>query len=101
MRMDNDDPVTAKMFAAGYCVVGDDAYAAGEVMAVPWPWGGGDDRWQDSYNFYQSSFRVHSEQAFGMLVWRWGVFWRPLRVPFLKRPSLIRACFKLHNFCRG
>jgi len=100
MLMDNDDPVTAQLIAAGYCIVGDDAYAAGEVMAVPWPGGGGGDQWRDSYNFYQSSCRVHIEQAFGMLVWRWGVFWRPLRVPFLKRPSLIRACFKLHNFCR-
>jgi len=100
MLMGNDDPVTVQLIAAGYCIVGDDAYAAGEVMAVPWPGGGGGDRWRDSYNFYQTSCRVHTEQAFGMLVRRWGVFWRPLRVPFLKKPSLIRACFKLHNFCR-
>jgi len=29
-----------------------------------------------------------------------GVFWRSLRVPFLMRPSLIRACFKWHNYWR-
>jgi len=100
MLMDNDNPVTAQLIAAGYCIAGDDAYTAGEVMAVPWPGGCGGVRWHDSYNFYQTSGRVHIEQAFGMLVWRWGVFWRTLRVPFLKRPSLIRECFKLHNFCR-
>jgi len=100
MLMDNDDPVTAQLIAAGYCIVGDNAYTAEEVMAVSWRGGGGGDQWRDSNNFYQSSCRVHIEQAFGMLVWRWGVFWRPLRVPFLERPSLIRACFKLHNLCR-
>lgn len=36
-----------------------------------------------------------------MLLWRWGVFWRPLRVSFTKRPSLIRACFRPHNSCRS
>jgi len=53
MLMDNDDPVTEQLIAAGYCIVGDDAYAAGEVMAVPWPGGGGGDQWRDSYNLYQ------------------------------------------------
>ena len=66
---------------------------------MPWPGGGGGCRWQDSYNYFQSSCHVHIEQAFGILVWRWGVFWRPLRVPVLM-PSLIRASFKLHNNCR-
>lgn len=98
--MDPHHAVTARLIEEGYCIVGDEAYAAGEVMAVPWPSGGRGDRWKDSFNFYQSSSRIHIEQAFGMLVWRWGVFWRPLRVPFFKRPSLVRACFKLHNHCR-
>lgn len=35
-----------------------------------------------------------------MLLWRWGVYWWPLRVPFVKRPGLVRACFRLHEFCR-
>jgi hypothetical protein len=39
------------------------------------------------------------ERAFGILVQRWGVFWRPLRVKFDKIPLLIRVCCKLHNFC--
>jgi len=33
-----------------------------------------------------------------MLVWRWGVSLETVRVPFAKRPSLVRACFRLHNF---
>lgn len=84
MLMDPHHAVTARLIEEGYCIVGDEAYAASEVMAVPWPGGGRGDRWKDSFNFYQSSCRIHIEQAFGMLVWRWGVFWRPLRVPSFK-----------------
>jgi len=100
MLMNPRDATTMQLIQAGYCFVGDEAYAAGEVMAVPWLGSGGGNRWRDSYNYFQSSCRVHIEQAFGIMVWRWVVFWRPLRVPFLKRPSLIRACFKFHNHCR-
>jgi len=59
MLMNPRDAITAQLIAAGYCIVGDEAYAAGKVMAVPWPGGGGSDRWRDSYNYYQSSCRVH------------------------------------------
>ena len=76
------------------------AYAASEVLAAPWPVGGNDDRWHDSYNFHPSSLRIHIEQAFRMLVWRLVFFLRPLRVPFAKRPDRVRACFCLHNYCR-
>jgi len=95
-----ENPLAARLIQVGHCIAADEAYAASEVLAVPWPGGGKGDRWRDSYNFYLSSSRIHIEQAFGMLVWRWGVFWRPLRVPFVKRPGLVRACFRLHNFCR-
>lgn len=98
--MDLTNELTASLIADGHRIVADEAYAASEVLAVPWPGGGRGDRWKDGYNFYQSSSRIHIEQAFGMLYWRWGVFWRPLRVPFSKRPSLDRSCFRLHNFCR-
>jgi len=43
---------------------------------------------------------VHIEQAFGHLVWRWGIFWKPLRMPSAKRPLVIHAAFLLHNLCR-
>jgi len=98
---DSSHELTAALIEDGHCIVADEAYAASEVLAVPWPSCGRGDQWKDGYNFYQSSGRIHIEQAFGMLSWRWGVFWRPLRVPFAKRPSLVRACFRLHNFCRG
>lgn len=100
MLMDPDHGLTAALTADGHCIVDDKPYTASEVLAVPWPGCGRGDRWKGGYNFYLSSSRIHIEQAFGMLSRRWGVFWRPLRVSFPKRPSVIRACFRLHSFCR-
>ncbi|OSX78941.1 hypothetical protein BU14_0094s0018 [Porphyra umbilicalis] len=99
--LDRGSALARSMTRDGHCIAADEAYAASELLAVPWPGGGRGDRWRDAFNFFLSSLRIHIEQAFGMLLWRWGVFWRPLRVPFSKRPSLIRACFRLHNFCRS
>jgi len=99
--LDPTNVLTRAMAEDGHCIVVDEAYAASEVLAVPLPGCGRGDRWKDSYNFHLYSCRIHTEQAFGMLSWRWGVFWRPLRGPFPKQPSLVRACFRLHNFCRG
>jgi len=100
MLMNSRDATTMQLIYAGYYFNGDAAYVAGEAMAVPCPGGGGGSRWQDSYSYFQSSCRVHIDEAIGTLVWRWVVFWRPLRVPLLKRPSLIRACLKFHNYFR-
>jgi len=99
--LDSTHELTAALINTGSCLLADEAYAASEVWAVPWPGSGLGDQWEASYNFYQSSSRIHIKQAFRMLSWRWGVFWRPLRVNFAKRPSLVRACFCWHNLCRG
>jgi DDE superfamily endonuclease len=52
----------------------------------------------DSFNYWQSSARIHIEQAFGMLVARWGVLWRSLRVPIDKAGIIVIVCMNLHNF---
>lgn len=46
---------------------------------------------------YISRFRVCA--AFGMLIRRFGVFWRPLEVKFKRRAPLIAAIMRLHNYC--
>jgi len=93
-------PLIALMVREGLCITADEAYRDSEVFAVPWPGEGGGDQWKDAYNFYQSSVRVHIEQAVGQLVWRWGIFWKLLRMPFSKRPLVIHRAFLLHNLCR-
>lgn len=37
--------------------------------------------------------------AFGMLVRRWGIFWRPLEMKFQRRAQVIGACMRLHSYC--
>lgn len=80
-----------KQHDQGYFLNGDNAYVLSNTMIVP---GGGDD-----FDFYQSSNRMAIECSFGMLIRRWGVFWRPLEVKMSRRVSLIGAAMKLHNFC--
>ena len=53
----------------------------------------------DAFDFEQSSNRMPIECAFGMLVRKWGVFWRPLAMRFDRRAPLVGACMRLHNFC--
>ena len=53
----------------------------------------------DNYNFEQSSNRMHIECAFGLLVNKWAILWKPLDIKFIRRVPLINACFHLHNFC--
>jgi hypothetical protein len=55
--------------------------------------------YKDSFNYHLSLHRQVVERAFGLLVQRWGVFWRPLRVAFKRIPLLIRVCCRLHNLC--
>ena len=57
------------------------------------------DVWMDSFNYRLSLRRQCIKRAFGILVQRWGVFWRPLRVAYRRVPLLIRASCRLHNFC--
>jgi len=94
---DRDSVLTLDMTRDGHRIAADGAYAAREGLAVPRPGVGQGYRWRDAFHFYLSSLRVYIEQGIGMLLWRWGVFWRPLRVPFAKRPSLVRARFRLHK----
>ena len=54
---------------------------------------------QDSFNYYLSVHRQVVERAFGLLVARWGVFWRPLQIKFSHIPLLVCVCCKLHNVC--
>lgn len=71
---------------------GDSAFIAGANMVTPT----GVDA---DFDFLQSSKRVIIERAFGLLVKRWGILWRPIEVLFARRIPLITACMKLHNFC--
>ena len=86
----------------GYWVAGDAAYVCFEPFLVPFSAVQLRDieegLWRDSFNFFQSSLRVHVEQAFGIFVNRFGILWRPLEFELARAIRIVSACALLHNF---
>jgi hypothetical protein len=79
-------------------VVLDEAYVCSEQELTPWK-GRNLSVDKDSFNYYLSRQRQVVERAFGLLVQRWGIFWRSLRVDMDKIPLIIAVTCKLHNLC--
>ena len=56
----------------------------------------------DDYNYEQSSARMPIEQAWGEVIKRWGILWRPLQMAFSKRAQVnhrpCRLIVLLHKF---
>jgi len=59
--LDPTNVLTRATAEDGHCIVADEACAASELLAVPWPGCGRGDRWKDSYNFHLSSCRIQIE----------------------------------------
>jgi hypothetical protein len=87
--------------AEGLVIFGDNAYVSMEYMVTPYknvragP--------KDEFNFFHSQLQINIEQAFGMLVKRWGVLQKPLPCQMgpVKQMALIFALSQLHNYCLG
>ena len=62
----------------------DEAYPCTEQEMSPWK-GRNLPPEKDAFNYYSSLNRQVIERAFGILVQRWGIFWRPLRVSMHNR----------------
>jgi hypothetical protein len=85
-----------------YFLIGDAAYELQRTLLTPIATGGPQAhgfKESDAYNFYLSQLRITVERAFGVLVARWGIFWRPMRMKLRFIPTIVRACIQLHNFC--
>jgi hypothetical protein len=54
---------------------------------------------RDGYNFWQSSLRIAIECGFGMLIRRFGIFWRTMTSTLEHTQLIILACMSLHNVC--
>lgn len=52
-----------------------------------------------TYNHFLVSQRVTIERAFGQLVRRFGIFWRPIAAELHRVPLLATTCAVLHNVC--
>jgi DDE superfamily endonuclease len=88
---------------AWFWIAGDAAYPCRNGVITPWTAGKllhdefGVSR--DAFNFFHSSLRMHVEQAFGMLVQRFGILWRKLMFSLPVSTLVFSTCFRLHNFC--
>lgn len=74
-----------------FYILGDNAFLVSRSIIVPC-----DD---DAFNFEQISFRSNIECAFGELIRRWCILWRPLEMAFELRTAVFGCCIRLHNFC--
>jgi DDE superfamily endonuclease len=81
-----------------YHVVLDEAYPCTEQEMSPWK-GRNLSEEKDAFNYYMSLNRQVIERAFGILIQRWGIFWRPLKISMEHRGVAIRVACKLHNIC--
>jgi hypothetical protein len=52
-----------------------------------------------AFNHALSSQRITIERAFGILVRKWGILWRPLCYSLKMNTLVVKICAKLHNFC--
>ena len=82
----------------GFWVAADEAYRVSDYIIIPFSRSKAS-IYQDGFNFFQSSHRLHVEQAFGILKNRWGIMWRPLKNEMEKAVKIMPAAMKLHNFC--
>jgi hypothetical protein len=81
-----------------YYYIGDDAFTCTRQFLTPYS-GHSITVWNDSFNFHLSSMRQVIERAFGILVQRFGIFWRELRMDYERWTSVITCCCILHNLC--
>jgi hypothetical protein len=82
----------------GCFIIGDEAFVCTDKVLTPWPYRSLDP-WRDSFNYHLSRMRQDIERAFGILVQRWCIFWRPLRMAMSKWSLVIVTAMKLHNYC--
>ncbi|CAN0398877.1 unnamed protein product, partial [Ectocarpus fasciculatus] len=81
-----------------YYIIGDEGFVNIETCLTPYP-GKNLQPYYDSFNYHLSRMRQNVERAFGILVRKWGIFWRPLVCSHCRWAPIITAASKLHNFC--
>ncbi len=87
-----------KKLHSDFCFIGDEAFSCTNQFLVPWG-GTGIGVSKDSFNYCLSVRRQVIERSFGILLKRWGIFWRPLICCNTRWSLIANVCAKLHNLC--
>ena len=88
----------AGMLPSKYFLIADEAFPVSMQMLTPYSGRDLPSR-QDSFNFHLSRMRQVVERAFGQLIRRFGIFWRPLVASMDKWSLIVSVTCKLHNVC--
>eukprot|EP00954_Amorphochlora_amoebiformis_P004192 326780-Amorphochlora_amoeboformis.AAC.1 len=82
----------------GFWIAGDAAYSCSDCVIGPYSdVEARNDRRKDNFNWSQSQLRIRIEMAFGKLVGRFGVLWKPMSISYDRAAIVAMACAKLHN----
>jgi hypothetical protein len=79
----------------GFYLLGDAAYRG--IQHILTPFIGNQTADESVFSFYHSSLRMCVECSFGILVARWGILWKPLKVSLRRAPKIVETCMCLHN----
>lgn len=83
----------------GYFFSGDGAFKLGPALVVPVGGPPAPGSANDAFNYVHAQYRATIERALGVLMRRWGVFWRPLECSTPLKLLIIQAAVRLHNLC--
>jgi hypothetical protein len=81
-----------------FYIIGDEGFVNTNQCLTPHP-GKNLPIYDDAFNFHLSRMRQNVERAFGLLVRKWGIFWRALCVAHNRWALVLTVAAKLHNFC--
>ena len=91
--------LAAGLLNKDYWVAGDEAYSCDKSLLTPFPASMiRGHPFRDAYNVFQSSLRIHVEQAFGFLVSKWRIL-RELEYSLEVFIEIIMVTMMLHNYC--
>lgn len=82
----------------GYWIAGDEAYVCSDSLITPFA-RSFKTKFLDSFNYYQSSHRIHVEQTFGQWISKWRILKSTLSLDMEKNSRVIVVAAMLHNFC--
>lgn len=100
LRLPLDEPLYEGGLPQPYVFIGDCAFPLMTHLLKPYPDHERLDNDQTVFNYRLSRARRMIESAFGMLVHKWRIFFRPLNIKICTAKIIVKAACVLHNYVR-